>query len=54
MGADGGDLSCPGSSVVARMDFVVRRDFMLNLDTETIESYLYESLEYHNDWESEN
>jgi hypothetical protein len=45
---------CPGSSVVAKMDFVVRRDFKLNLDTETIQSYLHESVEYHNDWESEN
>ena len=29
------------------------RDFKLNPDTETIESYLHESEEYHNDWGSE-
>ena len=30
----------------------IPRDFKLTTDTETIESYLHESEEYHNDWES--
>jgi hypothetical protein len=34
------------------MGLVGPRDFKLNTDTETIESYLHESEEYHNDWES--
>lgn len=29
------------------------RDFELNTDTETIERYLHESEEYHNDWEEQ-
>jgi len=34
------------------MGLLSPRDFKLNPDTETIESYLHESEEYHNDWES--
>ena len=43
MGADGGDLSSPGSSVVARIDFLGRRDFKSSLMVETIERELRES-----------
>ena len=53
MEVDGGDLSCPGSGEVARMDFKYRRDFKLDLDTETVEHELYVSEEYQGFWESE-
>lgn len=49
MGTDGDDLSCPGS----RMDSVGRRDFKLNLDTETFEHELYEPEESQGFWELE-
>ncbi|MCG3772599.1 MAG: hypothetical protein JW384_03814 [Nitrosomonadaceae bacterium] len=35
------------------MGLLSPRDFKLNTDTETIESYLHESEEYQDDWESE-
>ena len=35
------------------MGLLSPRDFKLNPDTETIEIYLHESEEYHNDWKSE-
>jgi hypothetical protein len=46
-------LACSGSSVVAGMDFVGRRNFKLDTDTETIEHELYASGEYQGFWESE-
>jgi hypothetical protein len=45
MGPDRAVSPCPGSSVVARMDFVARRDFKSDLDTGTIEHELYASEE---------
>jgi hypothetical protein len=39
MEKDGGDYSCPGSSVVVG-DIVGRRDFKLGTDTEIIEDYV--------------
>lgn len=53
VGPDGGDLSCPGSGEVARMDYVGQRDFKLDIDTETIERELHTSEEYQEFWESE-
>jgi len=35
------------------MGLVSPRDLELNTDTETIERYLHESEEYHNDWEEQ-
>ena len=35
MGADGDDLSCPGSSEIARIDFAGQRDFKSDPDPET-------------------
>jgi len=37
----------------SRMDLVGRRDFKLDLDTETIEHELYTSEKYQGFWESE-
>jgi hypothetical protein len=46
MGPDRAVLPCLNSGVVARMDFVARRDFMSDLDTEAIEHERYASEEY--------
>jgi hypothetical protein len=37
----------------AGTDLVSPRDLELNTDAETIERYLHESEEYHNDWEEQ-
>jgi len=52
-GSDRAVLPCPNSGVVARMDFVARRDYKSDLDTEAIEHELYASEEYYGFWESE-